>query len=95
MSTVTDRRFSLPPLHRSLSARLLLLTIFFVMLSEVFIYAPSIGRFRLVFLEAGCGWMPYMMDRLDEGIDGILAAAGANLVVCPAPVPSAFTERPS
>jgi predicted TIM-barrel fold metal-dependent hydrolase len=23
-------------------------------------------RLKLVFLEAGCGWMPYMMDRLDE-----------------------------
>jgi signal transduction histidine kinase len=34
-----------------LSARLLLLTAFFVMLSEVFIYAPSIARFRLVYLE--------------------------------------------
>ncbi len=34
-----------------LSARLLLLTMFFVMLSEVFIYAPSIGRFRLVYLQ--------------------------------------------
>ena len=34
-----------------LLARLLLLTIFFVMLSEVFIYAPSIGRYRLVYLE--------------------------------------------
>jgi signal transduction histidine kinase len=39
--------------HRftGLSARLLLLTTFFVMLSEVFIYAPSIGRFRLVYME--------------------------------------------
>lgn len=34
-----------------LSARLLVLTIFFVMLSEVFIYAPSIGRYRLVYME--------------------------------------------
>ena len=34
-----------------LSAKLLLLTMFFVMLSEVFIYAPSIGRYRLVYLE--------------------------------------------
>jgi hypothetical protein len=23
-------------------------------------------RLKLVFLEAGCGWVPYMMDRLDE-----------------------------
>ncbi len=41
----------LPPLLKSLSARLLLLTIFFVMLAEVLIYAPSIARFRLNFLE--------------------------------------------
>lgn len=34
-----------------LSARLLLLTIFFVMVSEVLIFAPSIGRFRLVYLQ--------------------------------------------
>ena len=34
-----------------LSARLLVLTISFVMLAEVFIYTPSIGRFRLTYLE--------------------------------------------
>ncbi len=34
-----------------LSARLLVLTIGFVMLSEVLIYAPSIARFRTVYLE--------------------------------------------
>ena len=35
----------------SLSARLLVLTIFFVMLAEVFIYVPSIARFRLTYLQ--------------------------------------------
>ncbi len=40
-----------PSIFKSLSARLLVLTIFFVMLSEVLIYAPSIGRYRKVFLE--------------------------------------------
>ncbi len=49
MDLTGNRR--LPPLAKSLSARLLLLTILFVMLSEVLIYAPSIGRFRLVYLE--------------------------------------------
>jgi signal transduction histidine kinase len=38
-------------LPRGLSARLLLLTIAFVMISEVLIYAPSIGRFRRDYLE--------------------------------------------
>jgi signal transduction histidine kinase len=41
----------LPPLTKSLSAKLLLLTIAFVMLAEVLIFAPSIGRMRLVYLE--------------------------------------------
>ena len=41
----------LPALHRSLSARLLVLTIAFVLLGEVLIYVPSIARFRKVYLE--------------------------------------------
>ena len=40
-----------PPLFRSLSSRLLVLTVFFIMLSEVLIFAPSAGRFRLTYLE--------------------------------------------
>ena len=46
-----ETKSKLPPPWKSLSARLLVLTIFFVMLAEVLIYAPSIGRFRLVYLE--------------------------------------------
>ena len=41
----------LPILLTGMSARLLCLTIFFVMLSEVFIYAPSIGRYRATYME--------------------------------------------
>jgi signal transduction histidine kinase len=48
---MTMPRFRLPALAKGLSARLLLLTIGFVMLAEVLIYAPSIGRFRLNYLE--------------------------------------------
>ncbi len=40
-----------PLWSRGLSARLLVLTAAFVMLSEVLIYVPSIARFRLTFLE--------------------------------------------
>ena len=43
------------PLFNSLSARLLVLTMFFVMLSEVLIFAPSIGRYRLVYLQDRIG----------------------------------------
>ncbi len=51
-STHPVAKFSLPPLTRSLSAKLLVLTVAFVMLAEVLIYCPSIGRFRLVYLES-------------------------------------------
>lgn len=46
-----ETRRRLPLLLTGLSARLLLLTVFFVMLSEVFIYAPSIGRYRIAYME--------------------------------------------
>jgi signal transduction histidine kinase len=48
---LTERLTKMPPLARSLSARLLILTIFFVMLAEVLIFAPSIARFRLNWFE--------------------------------------------
>jgi signal transduction histidine kinase len=41
----------LPALHRSLSARLLVLTMAFVLLGEVLIYVPSIARFRRAYLD--------------------------------------------
>lgn len=44
-------RSLLPPLVHSLSARLLVLTVLFVMLVEVFVYAPSIARYRKVYLD--------------------------------------------
>jgi signal transduction histidine kinase len=46
-----ERKKTLPRWLRGLSARLLVLTMVFVMLSEVLIYVPSISRFRLMFLE--------------------------------------------
>src|SRR6266704_227943 len=38
-------------LLRSLSARLLVLTVFFVMLSEVLIFVPSVARFRMTYFD--------------------------------------------
>ncbi|HCS71620.1 MAG TPA: sensor histidine kinase [Rhodospirillaceae bacterium] len=40
-----------PKAHQSLSARLLVLTVVFVMLAELFIYTPSVARFRKNYLE--------------------------------------------
>lgn len=48
---MANGRPKLPSLVRSLSARLLVLTIFFVMLTELVVFAPSIGRYRLTYLE--------------------------------------------
>lgn len=42
---------ALPTATRSLSAKLLVLTVLFVMLAEVLIYTPSIARFRLSYLQ--------------------------------------------
>ncbi|AUG51413.1 sensor histidine kinase [Thalassospira marina] len=42
----------LPPWTKSLSARLLFLTVGFVMLAEVFVFAPSVARFRIDWLRA-------------------------------------------
>lgn len=54
-SADTERvsRMKLEPIRpwRSLSARLLVLTVFFVMVAEFMIYAPSIARFRLDYLQ--------------------------------------------
>ncbi|MCC2665607.1 MAG: histidine kinase, partial [Geminicoccaceae bacterium] len=41
----------LPSPARSLSARLLVLTVGFVLLGEILIYVPSIARFRAVYLD--------------------------------------------
>lgn len=46
-----NRRSFLSSLITGMSARLLVLTMFFVMLSEVLIYVPSIARFRLAYFE--------------------------------------------
>ncbi|MBT6094071.1 MAG: HAMP domain-containing histidine kinase [Rhodospirillaceae bacterium] len=48
---MADDRAALPPFITSLSARLLILTVLFVMLAEFLIWTPSISRFRKSYLE--------------------------------------------
>jgi signal transduction histidine kinase len=52
---MSEQRIRLPRLRHSLSAKLLVLTILFVMVAEVLIYTPSIARFRLSYLEEKIG----------------------------------------
>jgi hypothetical protein len=58
----------MPGLLQSLSARLLVLTVFFIMLSEILIFAPSAGRFRVTYLE----------ERIQAGHLAILALMAAE-----------------
>jgi signal transduction histidine kinase len=48
---MSSKRPAILGLMRSLSARVLLLTIFFVMLGEVVVFLPSLARFRYNYLE--------------------------------------------
>ncbi|MEN8196626.1 MAG: HAMP domain-containing sensor histidine kinase [Pseudomonadota bacterium] len=65
-------KLHMPTSWKSLSARLLVLTVFFVMLSEVLIYAPSVGRYRVT----------YLRDRIADAhlATLALAAAPSNMV---------------
>lgn len=73
-----------------LSARVLLLTIAFVMLSEFLIYAPSIARFRKVYLEEHIATAHLATIALDEtfGVtptpemaDALLSGIGAYGII--------------
>jgi signal transduction histidine kinase len=77
-------------LMRSLSARLLVLTIFFVMLSEVLIFVPSVARFRMTYFEnrLAAGHLATMAlaaspnGKIDEPLTKLLLAdVGAHGVI--------------
>lgn len=57
----------------SLSARLLVLTIFFIMLSELLIYAPSIARYRLLYLEDRVAAAHLATKALEAAADNLLS----------------------
>lgn len=61
-----------PPFHRSLSARLLVLTVLFVMLAEVAIFAPSVGRYRLDYLEDRLAQAHLALLALEATPDGMV-----------------------
>lgn len=72
---------------RSLSARLLVLTIFFVMLGEVLIFVPSVARYRMTYFEdhiaaahiATLALIASPTRKLDQALaDELLAEVGAH-----------------
>lgn len=58
---------------RSLSARLLVLTVFFVMLAEVLIFGPSIARYRVSWFEEKLGAAHLAVLALDATPDGLVS----------------------
>ena len=64
----------MPSLTRGLSARLLLLTISFVMIGEVLIYVPSVSRYRLTYLQARLAAAHEATLALDASPDGMVSA---------------------
>jgi signal transduction histidine kinase len=74
---------------RSLSARLLVLTVFFVMLGEVLIFVPSVARYRMTYFEdhiaaahiATLALLASPTGKLDQALtDELLAEVGAHSV---------------
>jgi hypothetical protein len=77
-------------LIRSLSARLLVLTVFFVMLSEVLIFVPSVARFRMTYFDnhLAAGHLATLAleasptGKLDQTLTNrLLGDAGAHAVI--------------
>ena len=71
---MTGLNVRLPGSAAGLSVRLLLLTIGFVMLAEVLIYTPSIGRFRLSYLEERLAAAHLAILTLDATPDQLVSA---------------------
>lgn len=63
------------PFWRGLSARLLLLTIIFVMIAEVLIFAPSVGRYRLVWMDERLGAAHLALLAVEAHPDGMVDTA--------------------
>jgi signal transduction histidine kinase len=92
----------LPSLRRSLSTRLLLLTMAFILLGEVLIYVPSISRFRHVYLEeriAAAHLATFTLDvleggRIDEALEAeLLDHVGARAITLHEPQASLMLGR--
>jgi signal transduction histidine kinase len=79
---------------RSLSARLLVLTVFFVMLGEVLIFVPSVARYRMTYFEdhiaaahiATLALIASPSGKLDQALtDELLAEVGVHSITLQRP----------
>ena len=69
-----SKKLQMPSLTRGLSARLLVLTISFVMIGEVLIYVPSISRYRLTYLQERLAAAHEATLALEASPDGMVSA---------------------
>ena len=79
---------------RGLSARLLALTVLFVLLGEVFIYVPSIARYRLIFLEERIEAARLAALAVEAAPDQAVADALGAALPARADIVAAVVERP-
>ena len=84
-----------PALHRSLSARLLVLTMAFVLLGEVLIYVPSIARFRKVYLDERIAAAHLATLSLEASPDGVISDDLAQELLSHAGVLSVVLREPA
>ena len=85
----------MPSLTRGLSARLLVLTISFVMIGEVLIYVPSISRYRLVYLEERLAAAYEATLALEASPDGMVSADLEQQLLLHARLRSIALRRPA
>ena len=85
----------MPSPARSLSARLLVMTILFVMLGEVLIYVPSIARFRLTYLQERLAQADLATLALDAAPNGVISPDLAKALLVRAGVGSVSLRRPA
>jgi signal transduction histidine kinase len=84
-----------PALHRSLSARLLVLTMAFVLLGEVLIYVPSMARFRKTYLDERIAAAHLATLSLEATPDGHISDQLAQELLSHAGVLSVILREPA
>jgi signal transduction histidine kinase len=84
-----------PALHQSLSARLLVLTMAFVLLGEVLIYVPSIARFRKAYLDERIAAAHLATLSLEASPDGHISDELEQELLSQAGVQSVILREPA
>src|SRR5260370_37085163 len=82
--TVRLRQTVIVLLLKSLSARLLIMTIFFVMVGEVLIFVPSVARFRITYFEGPLATVSLATLYAEPSFSAVLHQRQINKLLFPA-----------